>query len=399
VIAELGFGFYRPAHPTNIPLIKWNYQILNAIPSTGWPSPIITTSSNTQTYRYQLEKFEINALRSASGSSLPTLQILFQTNFGARIFTLSIPTNLNENSYRDFVNDINERCNANQDLINMFEDKIGDLRDILNAPRDIPGRNLIDSIWWTINFKDVDPRSRIAIQTKMSNKLVTLDGINLSKSGSGRLDFWQSEKELDQSFFLATKGLEKPSHGKDPKFMVGMKAFQKRGIIPLSGSYVEHKLLRNQQGTFLMVLTKSNFKIFLLDETKEFREIFLRNNSEIQRIEVRGGSLFMANSKGELYQSVDGKQWNLFDTKYKNVNTFSSFKVSQVSMGDEISSRDAIILSESRKELYYMEQIYSDLGSAKPSKKKPVPPVKTHTTIKNVGYVKGIKLKIPKPKF
>ncbi|MEJ2737753.1 MAG: hypothetical protein P8189_30065 [Anaerolineae bacterium] len=363
IVAELGFSFYRDAHPANIPLVTWNYEVLEAFPDSGWPEPNVYENSDSISYRYNLSKIQVDSLRSGASIPPPKLKILYQSNFGARLFYMPIPDErLGDSEYTTLIDEIDERCNANQELVDMFEDRTRHLRDILNAPEFIPDLGMLDGIWWTVNFVGIDTGAKVRLNALEGNSAIELASLEVDNHGDGRIDLWLIGDDIKLPVQLSTAALDVRDHRDNAGFMTGMRAYRKKEGLAVS-NYVDHTLVRNSSGLYAAVLTKDALSVYKLDSNGSFYTTYQLVTHDLVSVGNTNGNLVVTNTNGMQMSSFDGSQW-------KAVKQGSMFSKSQRSK-PQIPKRSAIgsayghyalVLNHNRDRLQLLEQVYSDAG-------------------------------------
>lgn len=363
IIAELGFSFYRDAHPDNISLVTWNYEVLEASPDSGWPEPNTYENSNSIVYRYNLPKSQVDSFRSDTSTLPSKLKILYQSNFGARLFSMPIPDErLSDSEYTTLIDEINERCNANQELIDMFEDRTRNLRDILNAPEFIPDFDMLDGIWWTVNFVGIDTRAKVRLNALEGDSATELASLRLDNHGNGRIDLWLIGDDIKLPLQLSTAALNVRDHGDNAGFMTGMRAYRRKDSLAVS-DYVDHTLARNSSGLYAAVLTKNALSVYKLDSNGSFYAIYQLATNDLVSVGVFNRHLLVTNTNGKQMSSFDGSQWKTI--KQDNTSPKSRRGEPQTPKRSARSSaygHYALVLNHNRDRLQLLEQVYTDVG-------------------------------------
>ncbi len=312
IFGELGFRFDLYARSRPIPLVVWRVEILEQTPAASWPAPQIYQSDYTLVYNYNFSRDELAALRADAGSDLPRIKLLVQTNAGARIFQVPVLADyLSDESFNTLRNEILEECNANQDLIDMFEDRTRNLRDFMRSPFPFVPEIDIDVLGWSLGFTGLDPQAHITLNTLTHGQTEHFAGIHLDQLGTARFEFWQQGNATAQPIQLHVAGAGGNLNNPSPGFVVMARGYRLLHELELHGSWRDHALLQNQEGLFAAVLTLTGLRVFKRNAAGNLLLVHRQNGDHLEQITARAGQLFLTGTNGQTWSSTNGSDWQL----------------------------------------------------------------------------------------
>lgn len=379
VIAEIGFGFYRDASVHAIPLVLWGIKILSEDPTDSWPDPISYLSSDVMAYRYHFTPRELQEIRNNATDGEPNLKILFQTNAGARIFNISVPSDrITEAELTELEDEIVEECTANQDLIDSFEERTRHLRDIIRGPVPYFERVDFDAVRWSVAFAGLPPSTEIELASLIDNQITSLGTIGLNEQGSRRVEFWQSGSFVKTPVLLQLAGPENRERSEEPGFIVISRRYRIMGKISLNGRFQDHALVENKDGVFAAVLTSKGLTSYRLGSKRRLFASHIQSAEGIVGITTFAGKILSKNKSGGVCVANDGKGWQYIpeqaSTRVAKFNAGMTkqtpnsrvqsldYVIPDTSMPATVSQKYALVLSEKGDKLHFMELIDTAVG-------------------------------------
>ena len=367
--AEVGFNFFRDSYRGIIPLYVWAFEVLEEDPSGGWPRPSIFRSSSSITVHYTMTPDQLRTLRLTTDDGIPNLKILFQTNAGARIFKLPIPSaQLTESQLDELIAEINDTCNANQDLINSFEERTRRLRDIVRGPVPFLGNITFDLTRWTFAFTGLPSNSSVSILDDNGKHLASLAP---NTQNILALDFWQSDHSEANPLSLQYSGLGKQNTSFDPSFIITSQRYRIISEISINDSLTDHVTLQNKNGIFITVLTTTSLVSYQLSSSGILLETHNRNAEGIKSIHVFAGRIYAKSKSDKIlvtentrdWESLNNKSTTLsFDPKLFQQNTHCFVQADDEFLKENISSAStakkyALLLKGNGEALLLLERL------------------------------------------
>tara|TARA_R110002124_G_scaffold138576_6_gene302257 strand:+ start:202237 stop:205080 length:2844 start_codon:yes stop_codon:yes gene_type:complete len=378
--AEVGYNFFRSGYHGIIPLRIWTIEILEEDPGrefdgdrlvSGWTNPSIFTSESSIVTCYLFTPDLLNSLRLISEDGVPNLKVLFQTNAGARIFTLSVPSDQITDSQRtDLENEIRARCNANQDLIDSFEERTSRLRDLIHGPIPYFENINFDFIRWSLAFTGIPASTQIALRDNSGNTLATLDqkGQNLRS-----LDFWESDLSGKNPISLYYSGLGKQNSGHHPSFMVTSQRFRIIDKVSFTGSLTDHAVMDNINGVFCAILSNKHLTSYKMSAGGRLLMSSIISSEGIVSLRSFAGKICAQQRSGAILASTNGSLWEEIKIEQdgkistENLQIFQEKTTCYVQSENKIinenissashSKRYALLLNDEANALHFMERL------------------------------------------